>query len=276
MKKYLLAFFFASASFALAQPAAAADAVATAPTKVLSLWDVLQSGGVIMIPLGVLSVIAVALILIYLLTINRRRVVSQRYLQTAEALIRKHDWLGLIAISSRHNEAASQVMLRVTDFVTKNPSATVEDARDIAETEGTRQASNLNQQIVYLADIGTIAPMLGLLGTVLGMVQSFNAVASDVAATTRPTLLAAGVSEALIATAAGLFVGIPAMAAYAFFRGRMQAIIADLEAATTHLMALFSANYIPGEVTRPTDSLETNRASGLPPKPQRRAAGSTF
>ena len=273
MKKYLVTIFFASASFALAQPV---DAVEAVSTKSLSLWQVIQSGGVAMIPLGLLSVIALALILIYLLTLNRRRVVTARYLQTAEALIRKHDWLGLIAISSRHNEAAAQVMLHVTDFVTKNPTATIEDAREIAETEGTRQASNLNQQIVYLADIGTIAPMLGLLGTVLGMVQSFNAVAADVASTTRPMLLAAGVSEALIATAAGLFVGIPAMAAYAYFRGRMQAIIADLEAATTHLMALFSANYVPGEVTRPTDSLETTRGSALPPKPQRRSPGGNF
>ena len=270
MKKYLLAFLFASASFALAQspdvPAAAA------PAKSLSLWDVLHSGGIVMIPLGVLSVIAVALILIYLFTLTRGRIVSQRYLQTAEALIRKKDWLGLIAISSRHNEAVSNVILRMIDFVTKNPNVTMEEAREIAETEGTRQASNLNQQIIYLADIGTIAPMLGLLGTVLGMVQSFNAVAADVASTTRPMLLAAGVSEALIATAAGLFVGIPAMAAYAFFRGRMQVRITELEAATTHLMALFSANYVPGEISRPTDSLETTRSSGLPPKPQRRTA----
>lgn len=270
MKKYLLAFFFASASFALAQ---SPDVSAAAPAKSLSLWEVLQSGGLVMIPLGVLSVIAVALILIYLFTLTRGRIVSSRYLQTAEALIRKKDWLGLIAISSRHNEAVSNVILRMIDFVTKNPSATTDEAREIAETEGARQASNLNQQIIYLADIGTIAPMLGLLGTVLGMVQSFNAVAADVASTTRPMLLAAGVSEALIATAAGLCVGIPAMAAYAFFRGRMQSRVSEMEAATTHLMALFSANYVPGEISRPTDSLETTtRSSGLPPKPQRRTA----
>jgi len=270
MKKYLLAFIFASASFASAQPADATAPVA--PAKSLSLWEVLQSGGIVMIPLGLLSVLAVALILIYLLTLTRGRVVSSRYLQTAEALIRKKDWLGLIAVSSRHNEAAANVVLRMTDFVTKNANASFEEAREIAETEGTRQAGNMNQQVVYLADIGTIAPMLGLLGTVLGMVQSFNAVAADVASTTRPMLLAAGVSEALIATAAGLCVGIPAMMAYAFFRGRVQLRITELEAAVTHLLALFAANYTPGEFGRSTETLETSRSSGLPPKPQRRTA----
>ncbi|HEY5793142.1 MAG TPA: MotA/TolQ/ExbB proton channel family protein [Chthoniobacterales bacterium] len=270
MKKYLLAFLFASASFALAEPVdAAAPAVSAQP---LSLWQVLQSGGVVMVPLGVLSIIAVALILIYLFTLTRGRMVSARYVQTAEALIRKKDWLGLIAISSRHNEATADVVLRMTDFVTKNPDASLDEAREIAEAEGTRLASRFNQQVVYLADIGTIAPMLGLLGTVLGMVQSFNAVAADAASTTRPLLLAAGVSEALIATAAGLCIGIPAMAAYAYFRGRLQALLADFEAATTHLLALFAANYVPGEISRPTESLESTRASGLPPKPQRRTA----
>jgi biopolymer transport protein ExbB len=68
------------------------------------------------------------------------------------------------------------------------------------------------------------------------MIKSFTVVASDIAAS-RPMLLAGGVSEALITTAAGLFVGIPAMAAYAFFRGRVQAMISDLEAATTILIA---------------------------------------
>lgn len=210
-------------------------------TDPITLMQILTSGGPVMIPLAALSVIALALIIVYLFTLSRAGIVTGRYMQTAEALIRKSDYLGLIAISSRHNEAVARVMQRTLDFMTKNPGAGFTEARDIAETEGTRQASNLNQQIVYLADIGTIAPMLGLFGTVLGMIRAFAVVASDIA-TTRPMLLAEGVSEALVTTAAGLLIGIPAMAAYAYFRGRVQSLVADLEASTTHLMALLAAN----------------------------------
>lgn len=207
-----------------------------APHKT-NLWQIAVSGGIVMIPLAALSVLAVMLILIYLVTLRRGAVATARFMQTADALLRKKDYLGLLAVSNRHNEAVARIVQRTLDFMTKNPRAPLSEARDIAQTEGSRIASAYNQQITYLADIGTIAPMLGLFGTVLGMIQSFTAVASDIAVS-RPMLLAQGVSEALVTTAAGLLVGIPAMAAYSFFRGRAQARISDLEAATTQLMAL--------------------------------------
>jgi biopolymer transport protein ExbB len=231
-------------SFALAAPLLAQSAApdpASAPTKIGNLWQVVVSGGPMMIPLGILSVIVVMLILVFLVTMRRGAVVSGRYMQTADALIRKKDFLGLLAISNRHNEAVARVMQHTMDFLTKNPKATLSEARDIAQTEGMRQASSLNQQVAWLSDIGTIAPMLGLLGTVMGIVQSFGVIAIDAAAT-RPTLLAQGIGEALIATATGLLIGIPSMAAYSFFRGRTQAMISELEVASTHLLALLSAS----------------------------------
>lgn len=204
-----------------------------------TLWEVVLSGGPVMIPLGILSVIAVMLVLIYLFTMRRGAVVTKRYMSTADALLRKRDYLGLLAISNRHREAVARIMQRTLDFITQHPEATFAEAREIAETEGTRQAAALNQRIAYLADIGTIAPMLGLFGTVLGMIKSFSVVASDIVAS-RPIMLAEGVSEALVTTAAGLCIGIPAMAAYSFFRGRVQSLIAELEAASTQLIALLA------------------------------------
>jgi biopolymer transport protein ExbB len=195
-----------------------------------------------MIPLGVLSIIAVALVIVYLFTMRRGAVVTRQYMATAQALLRKRDYLGLLAISNRHREAVARIMQRTLDFVTQHPEATFAEAREIAETEGTRQAAALNQRITYLADIGTIAPMLGLFGTVLGMIKSFSVVASDIVAS-RPIMLAEGVSEALVTTAAGLVIGIPAMAAYSFFRGRVQSLIAELEAASTQLVALLAVAY---------------------------------
>jgi biopolymer transport protein ExbB len=204
-----------------------------------TLWEVVLSGGPVMIPLGILSVIAVMLVLIYFFTMRRGAVVTKRYMSTADALLRKRDYLGLLAISNRHREAVARIMQRTLDFITQHPEATFAEAREIAETEGTRQAAALNQRIAYLADIGTIAPMLGLFGTVLGMIKSFSVVASDIVAS-RPIMLAEGVSEALVTTAAGLCIGIPAMAAYSFFRGRVQSLIAELEAASTQLIALLA------------------------------------
>jgi biopolymer transport protein ExbB len=225
-----------------ASPAARAQDALAPIRPESSLWQVVLSGGPVMIPLGILSVIAVMLVLIYLFTMRRGAVVTRRYMTTADALLRKRDYLGLLAISNRHREAVARIMQRTLDFVTKHPEATFADAREIAETEGTRQAAALNQRIAYLADIGTIAPMLGLFGTVLGMIKSFSVVASDIVAS-RPIMLAEGVSEALVTTATGLVIGIPAMAAYAFFRGRVQSLIAELEAASTQLMALMSVAF---------------------------------
>lgn len=232
------------AAFATLLTAATARAQEALPPvrEEINLWQVMLSGGPVMIPLGILSVIAVMLILVYLFTMRRGAVVTKRYMATADALLRKRDYLGLLAISNRHREAVARVMQRTLDFVTQHPDATLADAREIAETEGTRQAAALNQRITYLADIGTIAPMLGLFGTVLGMIKSFSVVASDIVAS-RPIMLAEGVSEALVTTATGLVIGIPAMAAYSFFRGRTQSLIAELEAASTQLMALMSVAF---------------------------------
>jgi len=231
----------ASVIFMTAATAQAREAVAPIQPEI-SLWQVLLSGGPVMIPLGILSVIGVMLVLVYLFTMRRGAVVTKRYMTTADALLRKRDYLGLLAISNRHREAVARIMQRTLDFITQHPEATFAEAREIAETEGTRQAAALNQRITYLADIGTIAPMLGLFGTVLGMIKSFSVVASDIVSS-RPMMLAGGVSEALVTTAAGLCIGIPAMAAYAFFRGRAQSLIAELEAASTQLIALMAVAF---------------------------------
>jgi len=207
-----------------------------------AIMDVIIKAGPVMIPLFILSVIFVMLVIVYILTIRRGAVVSSGFMATADALLRKRDYLGLLAVSNRHGEAIARVVQKVLDFTTKNPGADFQQVREIAETEGTRVASNLNNRVIYLADIGMIAPMLGLLGTVFGIIQSFGALGADLG-TARYALLSSGVSQALVNTAAGLAVGIPAMICYAFFRGRVQRIISELESAVTHILALLSLQY---------------------------------
>jgi biopolymer transport protein ExbB len=242
-KPLLLALAMGSGPAAFAQ-----DSGKTPAAAVMSLWQVLMTGGPVMIVLGALSVLTITLILVCLFTLTRRSVVTGRYMQTADALLRKGDYLGLLAVSNRHGEAVAKVMQHTLDFLTKHPRATAANIREIAQTEGVRQASAMHQRVSYLADIATLAPMVGLFGTALGMIKSFTAFSGDFAAT-RPVMLAAGVSEALLNTAGGLLIGIPAMAAYAFFRGRLNGLTGDLEAATARLLVLLSTQYKSGSAT---------------------------
>ena len=209
------------------------DAAAMDSTKFI---EIVAAGGVMMYPLALISVVGVVLVLLYLLTIRRNAVVSDRFMNNAEAMIRKRDYLGLVSYCHRQNQSMARVTQKTLDFFTKYPSASFGEVREVAEAEGSRQAGLLSSRITYLADIGSIAPMVGLLGTVLGMIKSFLQISEF--AGVKQMELAAGVSEALITTAAGLSIGIPALIFYSLFRGRVQKYIAELEAASTHLMAL--------------------------------------
>jgi len=207
--------------------------------KTTSVLDAMLHAGPVMIPLFLLSIFSVMLVIVYFLTIRRGAVVSNGFMATADALLRKRDHLALLAVSNRHGEAIARVVQKTLDFSTKNPGADFQEIREIAETEGSRVAASLNNRVTYLADIGTIAPLLGLLGTVFGIISSFGALGSDLG-TARYAQLSHGISQALINTAAGLSIGIPAMIFYAFFRGRVQKLISELEAACTHVLALLS------------------------------------
>ncbi len=227
----------------------AAEAVADAPVEELppfvTIWQIATSGGWVMIPLGILSFIATMQILIFFFTIRQGAVVSRRYMETAEVLLKKGDYLGLLAVSNRNGSSVARVLQRAMDFALRHKHSDFRLVREVAEAEGLRQASLLNTRISYLADVGAIAPMVGLLGTVIGMIQSFSVLASDIAAS-RPMLLADGVSVALVTTATGLLIGIPALAFYAYFRGKVSKMIADLEGAATHLVALLAIEFEKG------------------------------
>ena len=107
--------------------------------------------------------------------------------------------------------------------------ARMEKAKDKA-AEGGRIAARAYAAVDWLADIAAIAPLVGLLGTVLGMFQAFGGIASDVSAGAKPVVLAQGVSQAIVTTIFGLVVAIPSLVLYAFFRRRAQKRIAELEA----------------------------------------------
>lgn len=112
-------------------------------------------------------------------------------------------------------------------FVRRN-LARLKAAKD-PEAEGARIAERVYASVDWLADIAAIAPLVGLLGTVLGMFQAFGGIATDVAAGAKPVVLAQGVSQAIVTTIFGLVVAIPSLLMHAVFRRRASRLVAALE-----------------------------------------------
>ena len=226
-----------SAIISLLSATSAFGADAQPNKEQFNIMDLFFQGGPVMYPLAGLSVIAATLCLLYLFTIRQNSVVSDRFMDEAESLIRSRDLQGLTAFSRRQSECMARITQRVLDFIIANPSVTLAEVREITESEGSRQAGILTARVSYLSDIGNVAPMLGLLGTVLGMIQAFFDLSHGTEGV-KQMELSSGISVALITTAAGLIIAIPTMLAYAFFRTRTQRYIGELEAASSHLVAL--------------------------------------
>jgi biopolymer transport protein ExbB len=111
---------------------------------------------------------------------------------------------------------------------------------------GERVGSGLRRYIRLFNAVATISPLMGLLGTVFGMIRMFNSI-STAEAPGRTELLAAGISEALFTTAAGLMIAIPALCFYLFFLGRVESLLSDIDARGQELVGLISAEALHDE-----------------------------
>lgn len=209
----------------------------------LSPKEIMKKMGLLVYPMIAVSILAMLMIFFVVFTIRQSTVVSDAFMNSADALIRKQDYLGLLAVCNRRNECVARITAKALDFATKNPTASFDEVREVTEAEGSRQSSLLLQRVAYLADIGSMAPMLGLLGTVVGLITSFNHMSQVGVAGNEHMSVAGGVYEALFNTAAGLGIGIPSLMVYSIYRGKVQRLISELEAASTHLMALLAAQY---------------------------------
>jgi len=105
------------------------------------------------------------------------------------------------------------------------------------EAEGARIAERLHSSVDWLADIAAIAPLVGLLGTVLGMFTAFGGIAADVTAGAKPVVLAQGVSQAIVTTIFGLVVAIPSLVLHAMLRRRAASLVAALEEKADEIFA---------------------------------------
>lgn len=188
----------------------------------------------------VFSIIALMVFFVCLWTTRSNAVLPMHMISSVETFIRRKDYAALMDLCDRYDSSFSRTLLVMMSFLQRNPRANIDEVREVAAAEGSRQASILTRQISWLSDIGSIAPMIGLLGTVLGMMKTFTEMAAGNFEGVKQMQMASGISEAMITTAGGLVLAIPCMLCYVIFRNKIQKRITDMEAAITHILSVFS------------------------------------
>lgn len=228
-------------------PNSAEQAVPAIPAK--NLLEIVKAGGILMVPILCCSVLMLVFVFERSLTLRRGRVIPgpfvKRFLhQLREGQLDRDKALALC------EENASPVAAVFAGAIRKWGRPAVEVEQGLLD-EGERAVNGLRRYVRMFNGIATISPLLGLLGTVLGMIKAFNEIATS-DAMGRPELLAAGISEALITTAAGLTVAIPALAFYLFFVSRVDQLIVQIDALGQEIVRLISAEAL--ESTPPRSS----------------------
>jgi len=198
----------------------------TAPmTKPLSsLYEMLIAGGPIMVPIGICSIIAVGFFVERLGALSSARLVPATFKEGVTGAMESGPAQALAYCEARPKVAIARVFaaaLRRFD----EPRLEVEHA---AEAASAREVGRMTRRLRPFAVITAIAPLLGLLGTVIGIIQAFQ-VLSLQKGMGKPEMLAAGISQALVATAAGLCVAIPAQVAYYWLRSKVERFAGELE-----------------------------------------------
>jgi len=219
---------------AVAEPVAGAEPAAVDLSDGISWQMMLQSGGKFVYILTALSVLALTFV-IYFIAVLRVSQVAPRALY--KELLEKIQG-GAMEDAKRVCDyrpcPLSAVVGTALSHLASIPNADAGLIRDAVEAEGARQAEAIQGQTQYLMDVAVVAPMVGLLGTVWGMMRAFSAVALNIARA-RPAELATGVSQAMVTTAFGLIIAIPAMIFYAYFRRRASKLVAYLESASAEI-----------------------------------------
>ncbi len=186
------------------------------PTQLESFYDIVLSGGPLMIPIGLCSIVALAYMVERSVRLRRSRLGGRRFEQKLVAAIESGGaHAGLALCGDQRNAQA-----RVLGVGLSHVGAEWQRREKAVEDAGAREVDRLSANLRPLVVIGMIAPLLGLLGTVWGMIDAFASIALE-DGLGNPESLAAGISQALVTTAAGLAVAIPAQAAYYWFRGRI-------------------------------------------------------
>ncbi len=236
--------------------AAAAEAIAAnndvpppapAPISTRNLAKVLIDGGPLMIPLAGCSLLVITFVLERAISLRRSRVLPKPFVTRILEQIGSGeiDRPQALELCQQNGSPIAQVF---AGAVRKwgRPSVEVEQA---AIDNGERVANHLRRYLRVFYGVATVGPLLGLMGTVLGMIETFNAISAH-EALGRAELLAGGIAKALLNTAGGLAVAIPASIFYVVFLSRIDRLIMDIDAASQEIVNLISAEELQNRPAR--------------------------
>lgn len=212
---------------------AAKELVAT--TNILRI---MRDGGILMYPIAFCSLVTVAVLFERLIGLRRSRIIPKPFVSRFVQQVRDGE-LDRAQALQLCEENGSPVARIFAGAVRKWGRPAVEVEQAILDA-GERVTNDLRRYLRVFSAVSTISPLFGLLGTVFGMIQAFNAVAAS-DALGRPELLANGVGNALLTTAAGLVVAIPALSLYYLFVGRVDRLVMDLDALGEEVVHAISA-----------------------------------
>ena len=227
MKPLRTAIFLAIAASPALSAFAQAAAADPAPVRT-SLWDIVKTGGWAMYPLGACSLALLSMIVLNLLIVSRRNLMPPATIGTLRACAAKRD-VGQIVSVCRTTPClfTNGLVAGLRKLDVDDPAASKQDVENGVAEAVTREEAQVSFWINFLSLITGVAPMIGLLGTVSGMIGAFQKIGAG--GMGKPEQLAGNIGEALITTATGLCIAIPAMFAYFIFRNNLSRIVRDAE-----------------------------------------------
>ncbi len=185
--------------------------------------EIVKSGGWLMLPIILCAIIAMGIMLERFWTLQQKRVIPEDLTSKVWGWVKK-DQLDQKQIQTLHQVSALGQIL-AAGLTNRDRDRTI--LKDAIEDTGRHVVHELERYLESLGTVAAVTPLLGLLGTVIGMVKVFTAITTH--GVGNPTVLAGGIAEALITTAAGLTVAIPALVGYRYYRTRVDTLVIEME-----------------------------------------------
>ena len=197
----------------------------------MQIFSLIIKGGYVMYPIILCSIISLAIFLErwYVLRHSKERV--ERYLRSVKRAVAQKDWESVVDISKKNQSPPSRIILA---GVRKYFQGLNREAREAMEDIAMQELPVYEKRLSTLSVVASISPLLGLLGTVTGMIRTFNVI--SVVGVGKPAEMAGGISEALITTAAGLIVAIPTVLAHHYLSNLADEIINDIDRTCTEVI----------------------------------------
>ncbi len=202
------------------------------------MWEIVQAGGWLMWPILGCSVVAMAIILERSWMLRRRRVAPPRLVSRVLEWLSTHTLDGTQVDTLRRHSPLGQLLAAGLDQ-RYSPRDVIKES--IEET-GRQVVADLERFLNALGTIAELAPLLGLLGTVFGMIQTFNVISTH--GVGNPALMSGGIAVALITTAAGLSVAIPALLFHRYFQGKVDRLVITMEQEALRLVEILHGERI--------------------------------